>query len=65
MKSKYPEGRDVSVENFPEFESCPEMIDIIVTEENVEKVAKSFPVLLVHRESTLCRFVAIRGMFSF
>ena len=40
MKSKYPEGRDISVENFPKFESCPEMIDIVVTEENVEKVAK-------------------------
>ena len=40
LKSKYPEGRDVSVENLPEFESCPEMIDIVVTEENVEKVAK-------------------------
>ena len=40
LKSKHLEGRDVSVENLPEFDSCPEMIDIVVTEENIEKVAK-------------------------
>ena len=41
LKSKHLEGLDVSVENLPEFESCPEMIDIVVTEDNVEKVAKN------------------------
>ena len=40
LKSKHPESRDVSVENLPEFESCLEMIDIVVTEENVEKPVK-------------------------
>ena len=40
LKSKNPEGRDVLVESLPEFESCSETIDIVITEENVEKVAK-------------------------
>ena len=40
LKSKHLEGLDVSVENLPEFESCPEIIDIVVTEENVEKKTK-------------------------
>ena len=40
LKSKHPNGRDVSVENLPEFESCLEIIDIVVREDNVEKVAK-------------------------
>ena len=41
LESKHPEGRDLSVEKLFEFESCPEMIDIIVTKENVEMVAKN------------------------
>ena len=40
LKSKHLEGRDVSVEKLPEFDSCPEMINIVVTEANIKKGSK-------------------------
>ena len=40
LESNHLEGWDVKVESLPEFKSCPEMIDIVVTEDNMKKVAK-------------------------
>ena len=40
LESKHPVGRDVKISRLPIFESCPELINIEITEDNVEKVAK-------------------------
>ena len=40
LESKHPIGRDVEISSLLIFESCPELINIEVTEDNVEKVAK-------------------------
>ena len=40
LESRYPIGRDVEISILPIFEPCPELINIEVTEDNVEKVAK-------------------------
>ena len=40
LESKHPEGRDVEPSKMPIFDSCPEMMNSVVTGENVEKVAK-------------------------
>ena len=39
LESKHPVVRDVKISSLPIFESCPELINIEVTEDNVEKVA--------------------------
>ena len=40
LKAKHPDARDVPVENLPTFESCPDLIEVEVTDENVEQAAK-------------------------
>lgn len=40
LKLKHPEGRDIAVENLQLSDTCPELIQIEVTNENVELVAK-------------------------
>ena len=40
LKAKHPDGRDVNVESVPTFDSCPDLIDIQVTDDAVEEVAK-------------------------
>ena len=40
LESKHPIGRDVEISSLPIFEFCPELINIEVTEDSVEKVAR-------------------------
>ena len=40
LESKHPIGRDVKISSFPIFESCPELINIEVIEDSVERVAR-------------------------
>ena len=40
LKAKHPDARDVSVENLLIFESCLDLIEVEVTDENVEQAAK-------------------------
>ena len=40
LESKHPKGRDAELSKMPIFDSCPEMMNSVVTGENVEKVAK-------------------------
>ena len=40
LKAKHPDARDIPVENLPTFESCPYLIEVEVTDENVEQAAK-------------------------
>ena len=42
MKQKHTEGRDEAVENFPLFDSYPELNQIEVTDKNLESVGKKF-----------------------
>ena len=37
---KHPEARDMDIANFPEFGSCPTLIDTVVTGETAERVTK-------------------------
>ena len=39
-ESKYPVGKDVKISSLSIFEYCPELINIEVTEDRVEKVAR-------------------------
>ena len=41
LQSKYPEIRSILLSDVPEHDTCPEKLDILVTDENVETVAKS------------------------
>ena len=43
LESKHPEGRDVEPSKMPIFDSCLEMMNSVVTGENVEKVANELP----------------------
>ena len=40
LASEHPIGRDVEISSLPIFEFCPELINIEVTEDSVEKVAR-------------------------
>ena len=42
-ESKYPVRKDVNISSLSIFEYCPELINIEVTEDSVEKVAKILP----------------------
>ena len=38
--SKYPDAEDVDINSIPRYDSCPDLININASEENVETVAK-------------------------
>ena len=40
LAAKHPEARDVDMTNLPDFDSCPALIDTVVTEESAERVTK-------------------------
>ena len=40
LTSKHTDGRDVDIKNLLTFDECPELIDVLVTDDNVEEVAK-------------------------
>ena len=40
LRVKNLDARDVLVENLPIFESCPDLIEVEMTDENVEQAAK-------------------------
>ena len=55
LKAKYSDARDVSVENLPMLESCPELIEVEVTDENVERLQRNFQDRQARQESTQSR----------
>ena len=41
LQSKHPESRSVPLNDMPNCSTCPETLEILVTDENVETVSKS------------------------